>query len=338
MGPGDLTRRGLLASILGVLVAACGAVPVTPPEPPLTPLSTDPLDRLVAGAGLLWLVRARPREIAQIPWLIPAIGQIVPEPRFDAFKKQTGLDPRQVPEVLVVEYDASLGGALAVVARHHEDPLDLERRMRARLTSAVQIASERPDVGRVSGHIGQSPRAFARIGRDAVVFQYAGDLARGPARIATLYAVGKLEKVTPALAAEPLVSMMSRFGKAPFVAIAPGPFGGEPLRAARGLLAGAAAVGLAARPTARENLGIALAIAGDFGEHGAAAAEVLGSAWRDVATSELGRMLGLDTPVEPPLTAGDRGILTLGVEIRPDRFAEGLRALLRQDVEEIMRL
>jgi hypothetical protein len=340
MDPGHLNRRRwLLGALAGALGAACGSAPEVPrPPPPLPPLRLDRLDRLAAGAGIAWLVRLQPRAIASIPWLIPSIGALLPEKRLDAYRDKTGLDLRQLSEAWLVQYGDAFGGSLEAIVRHAVPPIELERRFRARLTSEIVRTEERPDLVRISGRAGTEPRAFARMGSDVAVYQSGGDGARGPARIASLYARGKLDKVQPALDVAPLGALFARFGEAPVIAVAPGPFDPELARAARGLLASATGVGAALRPTARENVGLALAIAGDFGDRGAEAAEILQGAWDDVAGSTMGRLLSLDRPIERPVAAGDSGVVTLAAEFQPDRLAEGLRAVAAEDLDAIMRL
>ncbi len=339
MDQGHLTRRRwLMGALTGALAAACGS-PVEVPKPPaLRPLELARLDHLAAGAGLAWVVRLRPRAIAAIPWLIPSIGVLLPEARLDAYRDKTGLDLRQLPEAWLLQYGDAFGGSLEAIVRHTVDPLELERRFRARLTADIVRTEERPDLIRISGRAGTQPRAFARLGGDVVVYQSGGDGARGPARVASLYATGKLDKVQPVLDVAPMGALFGRFGDAPVIAVAPGPFDPEMARAARGLLASATGVAAALRPTARENLGFAIAISGDFGDRGAEAAEILHGAWDDIATSTMGRLLALDRPIDKPVAAGDAGVVTLAAELEPDRLAEGLRAVASEDLDAIMRL
>ena len=311
---------------------------VEKPSPPLPPLSTDRLESLATSAGLTWVIRARPRKIAEIPFLIPAIGRIVPEKNFDAFKLRSGLDPRQVAEVIMLRYGDALLGAEAQIVRHNVDASELERRFFARLTKDAQRTEDRPDLVRVSGIIGQSQHSFARLGRDVVVYQQRGEPDRGPARIASLCALGKLTKTKRLLDGGPLEALLGRFGEAPVVAAALGPFDDEWKKAARGLLEIATGVGAAVRPTARENIGFALAILADFGPNAARAGELLRAAWDDVAMSTMGHLLGLDRPIEAPIVAADTGVVTVAVEVEPGRLAEGLRALAERDLDAIMRL
>ncbi len=323
-----------LAALAGL--AACAPAALPPKEAPVEPIVVERLVDLVPRAGLVWLLRARPRDVAQVPWLIPAIARIVPEVNFDAFKARLGFDLRQVPEAVLADHGPPMSAGTALV-RHNVDPAALDRAFTKRLTSEVGRSSDRADVARVSGRLGSRLRALATIGRDVAVYQQGGDAARGTARVASLLATKKLS-ARAALDGEPLGPLMARFGDAPVVALALGPFEEEWKRAARGLLEIATAVGAAARPTARENVGLALALTGEFGDRGSEAADTLRDAWGDVAASGTGSVLGLDRPVQAPVVAGDRGVVTLAVELEPNRLAEGLRALVAEDLGAILRL
>lgn len=281
-------------------------------------------------------MRLKPRVIAEIPWLIPAVAKIVPEPRFDGFRDKLGLDIRQIPEAILAKYGPPLSATVAYV-RHNVDAKILEKKLTSRLSSEIVRSEDRPDVIRVAGRLGTEPRAFARLGKDVAVYQQGGDGARGPVRIASLYAMKRL-KARTALDGEPLGPLKARFGDAPVIAVALGPFEDEWKKAARGLLEVATALGAAARPTSRENIGLAFALTGEFRERASEAADTLRDAWNDLARTGTGNILGLDQPVEPPVAAGAKNVVTLSVELDPTRLAEGLRALVAQDLEALMRL
>jgi hypothetical protein len=331
-----IVRRSLFGLAALATLAACSSAPPPPPKPPLEPLPALPLDRYVPRAGLIWLLRASPRSIAQLSWLIPAIGRIIPEANFDGFREKLGFDLRQVPEAILTRHGDPLSCGTAYV-RHNADAALLQKKLEKRLTSDIVRSEDRPDLARVSGRLGTESRAFARIGGDVVVYQQGGLRGRGTARIATLYALQKLDART-ALDGDPLGPLIARFGEAPAVAVALGPFEDEWKRAARGLLEVATAVGAGARPTAREHVGLSIALAGEFGDRGSEAADTLRDAWNDLASSGTGRVLGLDQPVETPVAAGTKSIATVSVELDVNRLTEGLRGLVAQDLDAIMRL
>jgi hypothetical protein len=344
---GAIGRRALLRAALSALVAApiaaCGGAsppaPTAPPAPPLPKLATGSLAALLPRADLRWLLLARPREIAAIPWLIPPIARVVPEANLTRFAAQTGLDLRQVHEVAVASYEGATEAddVTAYVVRHNGDAVAIERAFRARLTSDEVRTVERPDLVRVAGKVGTTTHAFAAIGPDVVVYQVGGRPARGPVRVATLYALGKLRRSPTALAEEPLKSLAARFGGAPARAFALGPFEGELARGARGLLAGATAIGAAARPSVREKIALAIAVSGDFAKTGEPASHELLEAWNELAGGSFGHLLGLDRPFQAPLATYADDAVAVAVELDPELLAKGLAAATSARIDEIMR-
>jgi hypothetical protein len=346
-------RRGFLLGTLGAL----GALPATawlggcggasregpPPgtKPRLHPLKTGPVDALMALAGLRWVILTRPREIAAIPWLIPSIGAIVPEANFVRFAQKTGIDLRQLPEAAVASYAGGAGAeaeeVMLYVARHTGDPAVIEQWLRSRVTSDERRSMDRPDVVRIAGKIGRTPHTLALLGREAFAYQEGGSASKGPARIAALFAEGKLKRSPTALSIDPLRSLAMRFGSAPARAFALGPFEGELARGARGLLAGATAIGAAARPSVREGIALAIAVAGDFSASGPAASSELLTAWNELANGSFGHLLGLDQPVEPPLATHSTDAVAVAVELSPKKLSAGLAAATGSRIDEIMR-
>ncbi len=336
-----IPRRGVVhgfAAVLGEFFLGCAAAAPPPLPKPLPPLHTDDLAALCTGAGLVWMVLVKPREIAAIPWLIPDIGLFATEGRLDAFEKDTGFDLRQIPEAILARFDETLDGADLQLVRHNADGRSIAKLFGDRIVKGYAHAEDRPDVVRIGGTIGTASHAFARIGSDVVAFQEGGSVEKGPARVATLYAEDHLKRTPRALETEPLKSLAARFGKAPLIALAKGPFTDEWKKAAKGLLEASTAVGAAARPTARENLGIAIALTGDFRSSAGDASDVLLAAWNDFASTEMGSLLGLDHPVEAPLPTHTDEVVALAVEVDPHHFAKGLHALVAEDVDALMKL
>lgn len=340
MKPLGCSRRGFLGGVLAALAsAACGAGPKAPlalGDIPLKPLSVKALTDLLPLADLRWLLLVRPREIAATPWLIPSIGLFARESDFNRFTASSALDLRQIPEAAIASYATDGGEAAFWLARHNADPAAVERAFRKRLTTGEKRVVERPDLVRVSGKIGVAQSTMTVIGADVVGVQQGGSPGRGPARIAGLYAEDRLKKSPTILSQEPLKSLAARFGSAPVIALSPGPFEGELARGARGLLAGATAIGAAARPSAREKLALSVAVAGDFSTSGAPASKELVAAWNDLAQGSFGHLLGLDQPVEPPLATFSTDTVAMAVELDPDRFARGLAEAVGQRVKTIL--
>jgi hypothetical protein len=333
-------RRSFLAGAVGAL-AGCASAPAAQPPPPRSeappPFRIAELSDLLPLAHVRWLVQSKPREIATIPWLIPPIGVIAPEANLDRFAASIGFDLRQIPDAVVAAYAGEGGEATLYLVRHNGDPTAIERHFRARLTGGEHRTVERPDLVRVSGKIGNTPAALVILGMDIAGFQFGGSASRGPARIASLYALDKLKKSPTVLAEDPLRALSARLGAAPFRAFALGPFEGELGRGARGLLAGATAVGATARPSAREGILAVIAVAGDFTTSGPAASRELGNAWNDLAAGSFGRLMGLDQPVEKPIATHGTDAVSLAVELDPGRLARGIASATSARIEEIMR-
>lgn len=338
------TRLSVATLLLASLTAfGCSSppspeLPITKPEPP--PLVVPSLDHLLPLAGLRWAVVVHPREIAQIPWLIPAIGKFIPEARFDRFATVTGIDLRQTPEAFVASYDTEGGEALVELVKHagsQPGQTKIERAFQDRLSADVTRSVDRPDVLRLTGRIGRQEHGFAAIGQDVVCFQQGGSQKRGPCRIATLFAQNKLAKLRT-LADEPNASaILGRLGNAPFRAFALGPFEGDEARGARGLAAVATAVGVALRPSAREGILVSVVVLGDFGPKADVAARELELAWADVAKSPFGHLSGLDTPVAAPLSMFASTAVTLQVELDTQKLSKGLADATVNEVDAIMR-
>jgi hypothetical protein len=360
-GEVTLTRRGLLASVgallagavgpsgaivgllgsLGLLGCAAGAqTPVAPAqgEAALPPLKLATLSGLLPLAHLRWAVLAEPREVAAIPWLIPAVARVAPEENLARFATSVGFDLRQVREAIVASYGAGDGPESTLyLVRHNVEPSAVERAFRARLVADERRAVDAPEIIRVSGKVGTSTVTLLLLGRDVAAFQVGGAASRGPARIASLYAQDKLKRSPTILAEDPLKALDARLGRAPVRAFAPGPFEGELARGARGLLAGATAVGATVRPSAREALLVVIAVAGDFAKSGPAASRELSQAWDELARGSFGHLLGLDEPIEPPLATHAADAVALAIEIDPTKLAKGLASATSARIEEIMR-
>jgi hypothetical protein len=337
-----LSRRAFLACTAGPAAAAwmtgCGSTP-PPPARPIrpAPIEIDNVTDLMPLARLRWLIVCHPRDIAAVPWLIRPISTLAPEHRFVQFAESTGMDLRQIHEAAIGAYTTESGDSTFYLVRHGGDAGTIERAFRRRLTGGVRRSIADSGITLVSGTIGTSTRALVVIGRDIAGFQDGGSPSRGPARIAALYAEGKLKRSPTVLAEEPLRSLHARFGTAPLRALMLGPFEGELARGIRGLLAGATAAGIAARPSVREGILFTIAITADFSTSAEAGSQALLSEWTRVSESSFGHLLGLDQPADRPLPTHADGAIALAVELDPKKLAAGIAAATMNQVQDIMK-
>jgi hypothetical protein len=324
----------VLAAVLAAGCAASEPAPVTAPRP-RAEIAVRALTDLVPAPQLGWMVMAAPQSLLAIDWLKPSLSRVLRDERLDLLAQATGLDLRQVRELGL----ASVGREQVILylARHQGDPVAIERLFRRRLTGAEKRSVEEEQLVRVSGNIGRQSHTFVAAGRDVVGFQYGGDPERGPARVALLFAAGKLRRTAPFTADPTLGPVWAALGQAPLRALLPGPFEGELARGARGLLGAATAVGASLEPTASRSLMLRVVLDGDFAADPARAAGTLEAAWSDLGQSDLGHLLGLGEPRTKPTSRSAPGRLELSVELEPTTLCQGLSAATIDNVREIMR-
>ena len=317
-------------------LVGCGPrTPPPPPAPPAVPLHLEPACDLAPSAGLTWLVEAKPRAIAEIPDLIPAIGLVFPEERLQTFTtSHGGIDLRQVQDLCIARYK----DALLSIARV---PLDGEKvaaafETRATKTVTRTFLAANPRVVRLSSEVKDEPQQLVVFGRESVALEQGKP---GPLRAAEAFAFGKLKKASPALKGAALRRVSEVLGDAPPVrAFAPGPFEGETANGLGGLMRAATAVGASARWTGSgSRIAIRVVLTGAWGEDAAAAADRLGAAAHVLSESPIGHLLGLHRPVQPPSVHVEPDALVLDAVIDGDALARGIHDAVDAEVADIMR-
>ncbi|HEX3343339.1 MAG TPA: hypothetical protein VHS09_02150, partial [Polyangiaceae bacterium] len=170
----------------------------------------------------------------------------------------------------------------------------------------------------------------------------------GPLRAAGYFARGLLKRAQPALRAEPLVRVARLLGDAPARAFAPGPFEGAWGAGLGGLLRATTAAGASLHVTERAPgaggpgtggagaLVLQLVLAGAGGPDAPRASERLAAAFQVFAADPLGRLMGIDHPIEEPRISGDDEALRLEVTLDPLAAARGLKAATDARIGEIL--
>jgi hypothetical protein len=329
-----VNRREALA-LLGALAAAtaCGPRATAPPETPrLAALSLEPLVDLVPAAGLVWLLDVGAQELLASPVVAPGVALVLPPARFDAFAaKHGGIDLRRVSRLVVAQYPE----ATLTLGATPLQPARVEAAFAARAGTAEGRAVE-GGVTRLWGSVGAEREQVALFG-DAAFGVERGHL--GPLRPAIYFAQGRLKRALPALRAEPLAHAARLLGDAPLRAFAPGPFEGAWAAGLGGLLRATTAVGASMHPSVRPTGGaleVQLVLAGAWGADAPRAAERLAAAFQLLATDSLGRLLGIDHPLEEARVSGDDEALRLQVVLEPLALARGLGAATDARISEIM--
>lgn len=327
--------RALGAGAIALVLLGCGGgKPPAPPAPPPVPLHLAPACDLVPAAGLTWLLDVKPRALAETPDLIPVIGAVVSEARFRAYAEaHGGIDPRQIQELCVGRFKAST----LVVARVPFDPARVERTFTDRSAAPPRrsIVVANPPVVRVEGEVLGEPEHVTLFGRELVA-EESGRLAT--LRAAEAFAQGRLRKATPALASKGVGPVADLLGDAPIRFLVPGPFEGDAAAGLGGLLRATTAVGVSARPTgAGSRIAVRIVLGGAWGDDADAARERLAAAVHVLSETALGRMLGVDHPLDGPTTRAAPDALVLDAVVDGMRFAEGAHDVLEADIAQILR-
>jgi hypothetical protein len=329
-----MTRRGALALLAGALVGCRPGAAAAPQGAPAPALKLEPLVGLAPAAGLIWLVDARPADLLALPAVVSAVSVVLPAERFDAFaRRHGGVDLRRATELVVAGYEA----ATLALAHTPVEPGRVEAAFAAR-AAMVEGRAVEGGVTRFWGNVGGERQQVGVFGAEAVGLEL-GRL--GPLRAAEYFAQGKLKRASPALSAEPLARVAALLGDAPARAFAPGPFTGPWAKGLGGLLGASTAAAIAARPVAGDQapggaLDVQVLLAGAWGKDASAAAERLGASFQLLANDSLGRLMGLDHPLEEPRVSGDGEALRLGVLLGTVALARGLHAATDARITEIM--
>lgn len=330
-----MTGARAYALALAVTLVGCGPKPVAaPPGPPPVPLHLEPACDLAPSAGVEWVIEAKPRALAELPDLIPAIALVVPEARFDTFAAaHGGVDVRQIQDLCVAKYKDTV----LSLARSPFDAARVERTFVDRVTNAGgrQVDVPNPPVVRVWGEVNGERQQVVMFGRELVAFEQGRG---GPIRAAEAFAQGKLRRASPALRSGTLARAAELVGEAPVRAFAPGPFEGELARGLGGLMRASTAVAASARFVgAPAKIALRIVLTGAWGKDAPAAAERLAAAVHVVSESAFGRLLGVDRPLVAPQVRTVEDALIVEVTLDGMTLARGLHDALDAEIGEIMR-
>jgi hypothetical protein len=304
-------------------------VPKAADRPPAPKLFLGSLPEYVASAGLRWMVLGSPRQIAQNPAFQDALSVLFPAERLEAYAQGTGVDLRQIESGLIAGFD--LGTLYALTPPKGAAP-KLLLHFRERLVSGERVQQPHPDIERVYGIIGATPELLVRID-DHVVAIAVGDPT--PARVVEAFALGRLKKSPTALRGAALSLLSPRPADAVATFYAPGPFSGEWAQGARGLLANVLCLSVSLSPLDAGHAKLHIELVGDFPASGA---DELAQAFRDLAESQLGKLLALDQTLATPEVHEREQRLLLDVDLDLAPIARGLRAAVMSDVWEIMNI
>ena len=322
----SLDRRSLLrAALAAAALPACSGAPSPAPRPPAPSVSLhlDPLTDLAPAGGLEVLAVFRWREVLRA--LDGPARRLLASDGLDALRTQLGVDPRQIEELVVASY----GSSTLYLLRVPHDPREVERLFTRRLTGEITRGNEGPGVVRLAGTIGTTPRALATFLPDVLALEVGPP---GPLRASIAFAQGRLKKARPALAAPPLDVLAPRLPDAPWKLYFPAP--PASVGGAHGLLDRAAAAAFALTPD-DTRLRLHAALLGAWGDPPDEARRRLDLTVRDVTSSPLGHLTGLDEPLDAYRSGGDSELLTLDGAVDLSRLAQGLHDITKASMAEL---
>ena len=319
----------LVAQLLALLlVSACGPKP-HPQAQPTAPeaLHQGPLADYIQAASLRWLLLAKPKQIASQPTLKDALALLLPRPRLDLFAQESGVDLRRLRAGAIANYPL---GPL-YLSRLSGNGVRVEKAFLQRLLSGKRSRHPVPNLRAHTGIIGNTPQTLL-IAEDRFSAIAVGDPTL--ANTAELFARRRLKRASPISRTEDFRAFARDFSEADCAFFAPGPFTGEWVAGAGGLLGAATAVVASLRVEGTQ-LRLTIAMSGDWDP--AADIPTLERSWEALRASSLGHLLALRHPAVPAEVNSSRERLELTVLLHPNAMAQGLRAAVAADVWEIMK-
>lgn len=311
---------------MGAMGAPTGCAPAAAPKARADTDSTlrvGPLVDCVPSAGLRWLLVARLEELAKNTQIQAPLARLIPGERFDAFRRMTGVDLRELRTAIAAGFDDSTLYLAQTGARTAEATRLFDERL---MGEATHVRSH-PRVQRIYGVLGSVPETLVSVD-GAFVAVSAGDPM--PARITELMVERKI-RTPSALRGVALSLLPADLASAPVYFFAPGPFSGEWAAAGRGLLGAATAVGVAAWPEG-EMLRVHAAVTGRWADEDRTQLE---AAWADLAASSLGHLLGLNRPLLPAVARATRTQLSLEAGVAVEPLMTGLWAAVGAGVPHL---
>jgi hypothetical protein len=287
------------------------------------PAPSAPLD-YVPAAGLGWLLVGDPSRIFADPELNRALGRLLPTERLDALALATGVDLRRLEAAAAAGYGL---GTLYIALLPAPDGGRARTRFEERLSGAL-VKHPRPNLHRITGTRAGSRHALVAVD-DRLLAYAVDDLTL--ARIAEAYAARRLKSPTALHGAS--LSELPQVADNTLVAFyAPGPFSGEWRSAGGGLLGNARSLRVAARRGEGATLHLDVVVVGDWPE--ADGVTRMEQAWGVLASSSMGRLLGLDQANNIKVVA-DLHHLTWSADLPLEPLVAGLRAATVANVPEI---
>ncbi|HEY8429817.1 MAG TPA: hypothetical protein VIL20_15640 [Sandaracinaceae bacterium] len=275
-------------------------------------------------AGSTLVVTARPAELWANDATARVVAALFPADQLDRFSQRTGVDPRELSELVVAEHP----DGRVVLAR---GPFDAELAVReaGERMAPLESSVDEPLVRR-AGFLGARRIDVAALDEHAV-----GWVDGTPQLAARVFAMARQPPPARrhALAGEGASALRARFGDAPFALFAPRPLG-LPLDTGVGMLLARQRLLAAAARVTEDG---ALRVDADFrGEFPTSAHDNFRTLARSLAETDLGAALGLREALPSLRIEADDTRVALSARFDPAILASGLRAVLVAEIRELL--
>lgn len=324
---GRAFRARVLAAIAASLLVGagalgCGGAAPAPARAP-RPRALGPLVTLTPAESTL-VVAARPVELVSAEATGRLVRAIFPAEQLDRFAQRTGVDPRQLTELVVAEHPEGR----IVLARGPFDA-DFAVREAGERMAPIEASIDEPRVRR-AGFLGDRRVDVAAL--DAHVIGWVEGTPQLAARVLAMARQPERER-RHALAGESVSALRADLRDAPIALFAPHPLG-IPLETGIGmLLAREQALAAAARVTDEGALRIDADLRGEFppGAH-----DNFRALARSLAETDLGAALGLREALPSLRIEADDARVALSAHVDPAVLASGLRTVFVAELRELL--
>lgn len=273
-----------------------------------------------------------------------SIRKWLPPSRLHAFRSQTGLDPLAVTKLVVARFERST----LYLIETHDNAQQVQNQFKNSYIVDATTTAYQPDASCISGRTDYGVmQAVCALGANTVVIEHGG---HRQAQIAALAALGRLKRTPRVFDLGDMrfaASMLPERGVRWF---ALAPFEQPWDKALHGLAAASSVVAIGAyacedscqaivseRTKKPANaLLLRTRLVGSWGADAPRASQLLQASWQDLEQSHLGRVLGLNEPLQATHIHVQDSAIGLDVTVDLDQILQGLYHLLAAESAEIL--
>ncbi len=308
------------------MVGCGGGAPVAetvPQEPALPPLGELPL-LVPEGAGVVLV--AEPSVLMDAPAVRAVVEAVVVPELLDSFARRTGVEPGEVSELVVAEYDTGY----VLLARGPYPAEDVVRAAANRMTP-VAAQQDEPFLRRM-GHIGAD--LVDVVALDEHVVMVASGVPDAAASLLARAEQGSWSGgLAPALSGADVEPLVEAHGQAPLVLYVPEPLELPPGFGTSLLLARQRTLAATVVPADEATLAVTVELRGELPE---GAEQNFRALVESMGQSPLGAALGISEAARTLTIQVDDESATLRAQVSSATLAAGLRVLFVAQLEELL--